>query len=70
MSFADPEEGSCELNKDPRLMWNGLKPAKPRSSGRIDHSSAVNENRILSMGGLDSRRTKWILVDVDRVPGN
>ena len=29
----------------------------------MDHSSAINEDRVLLIGGLDSRSTEWIPVD-------
>ena len=51
-------DNSCEIYNNGE--WNHL--AKTRSR-REYHSSAVNEDRILLIGGLDSRSTEWISAD-------
>merc|ERR1712130_784397 len=88
-SPSDPEEGSCQLNDYPRVMYDG--PTANLVSGqlvacaldsceiyngggewshlvdtisrRYYHSSAVKENRILLIGGQNSRSTEWISLD-------
>ena len=51
-------EDSCEIYNNGQ--WDQLAETK---STRYDHSSAVKEDRILLIGGEDSRSTEWISAD-------
>ena len=55
-------EDTCEIYRrvDWRGKWSHLVNTRSR---RIDHSSIVNGDRILLIGGVDSRSTEWIPVD-------
>ena len=51
-------ENTCEIYNEGE--WNHLVDTRSR---RIDHSSVVNGDRILLIGGVDSRSTEWIPTD-------
>ena len=51
-------EDSCDLYNNKQ--WKQLTETR---SSRINHSSAVKENRILLIGGYFSRSTEWISAD-------
>ena len=51
-------EDSCDIYNN--RQWKQLTETR---SSRINHSSAVKENRILLIGGAESNSTEWISVD-------
>ena len=51
-------EDSCDIYD--RGEWNNLVDTRER---RRDHSTAVKDDRLLLIGGLDSRTTEWIPID-------